>query len=225
MPLQNRVDPYGRLHAVAARGAWMGNRGVLHDEEKRIVRKWTSRRWIVCLLEFRGRRRAVFSPRRYSELFFLDEATALAAGHRPCAECRRERFREFGRAWAVGNAVAGGAGAVRADAIDRVLQSDRVAGRGEKRTYRAALAALPAGTLVERAGGPHLVASRGLLPWSFRGYGEPVRVAPSERVLVLTPRSIVRAIRGGFAPQIHESARSTIPATAPRKESRWTSTA
>jgi hypothetical protein len=95
MPLQNRVDPYGRLQAVGTRGAWMGNRGVLHDEAKKIVSAWRSKRWITCALEFRGRRREVFAPHRYSELFFLDEATSLAAGHRPCAECRRNRYKEF----------------------------------------------------------------------------------------------------------------------------------
>ncbi len=104
MPLQNRVDPYGTLHATEARGAWMGNRGVLHDASKHVVAAWRLRRWITCVLTFKERRREVFAPNRYSELFFLDEATSLAAGHRPCAECRRERYEEFRDAWAVGGA-------------------------------------------------------------------------------------------------------------------------
>ena len=99
MPLQNRVDPYGILHAVEARGAWMGNRGILHDDEKRLVVPWRLKRWITCVLIFKGRKRQVFTPHRYSELFFLDEATSFAAGHRPCAECQRERYNEFRAAW------------------------------------------------------------------------------------------------------------------------------
>src|SRR5215470_3717828 len=115
MPLQNRVDPYGRLHAVAARGAWMGNRGVLHDADKRVVAPWRLRRWITCALVYKDRRRAVFSPRRYSELFFLDEATSLSARHRPCAECRRGRYEEFRSAWAAGRGLDARPGA---DAMD-----------------------------------------------------------------------------------------------------------
>ena len=99
MPRQNRVNPFGEIIATPERGTFMGNRGVLHDEEGRIRRKWQGKRWLVCVLEFRGRKRKVMTPRRYTELFFLDEATALAAGHRPCAECRRERFKSFCYAW------------------------------------------------------------------------------------------------------------------------------
>jgi hypothetical protein len=203
MPLQNRVDPYGKLHAVAARGAWMGNRGVLHDESRRVVAAWRTRRWIACVLEFKGRRREVFAPRRYSELFFLDEATALAAGHRPCAECRRARYEEFRAAWAAGRRGAARRTLPGADAMDRVLHAERVDRRRGKRTYAARLSALPDGTMVEHAGRPHLLWARRLLPWRFEGYGAPSRVAPGTRVRVLTPRSIVAAIRAGFVPQVH----------------------
>src|ERR1700730_7874166 len=100
MPLQNRVDPFGTLIRSAARGTMMGNRGgVLHDAEREIVRGYKSRRWITCVLEFRGRHRVVMSPNRSPELFFLDEAVAFAAGHRPCAECRRGRYKAFQDAW------------------------------------------------------------------------------------------------------------------------------
>src|SRR5215472_16656696 len=100
MPLENRVDPYGTLFRTPARGTMMGNRGgVIHNDEREIVRRYRSRRWIACVLEFRGRKRIVMSPRRYTELFFLDEAVALAAGHRPCAECRRARYNAFRLAW------------------------------------------------------------------------------------------------------------------------------
>ena len=103
MPRRNRVTPLGEIVAVPERGTYFGNRGVLHDEGGRIRRPWQVRRWLICLLEFKGRHRAVMTPNRYTELFFLDEATGLAAGHRPCAECRRARFLAFRDAWAAGN--------------------------------------------------------------------------------------------------------------------------
>src|SRR3954453_2972411 len=103
MPRQNRVTPLGEIVATPERGSMMGNRGVLHDEGGRIRRPWQVRRWLICLLEFKGRHRTVMTPNRYTELFFLDEATGLAAGHRPCAECRRARFRAFRDAWAAGD--------------------------------------------------------------------------------------------------------------------------
>jgi hypothetical protein len=193
MPLQNRVDPYGSLHATEARGAWMGNRGVLHDAEKRIVRAWRLPRWITCVLSSRGRRREVFSPNRYSELFFLDEATSLAAGHRPCAECRRARYEEFREAWPHGR--------VKADEIDRVLHAERLDERGGKRTHRAVLASLPDGSMVDRERRPHLVWRGKLRPWSFSGYAPGLSLDPGTRVEVLTPPSIVRAMRAGFSPQ------------------------
>lgn len=187
----------------------MGNRGILHDEGKRVVASWRLRRWITCLLEFRGRRREVFAPHRYSELFFLDEATSLAAGHRPCAECRRGRYEGFRRAWAAGRGAAAGETLPGADAMDRVLHEERVRRGGDKVTYAERLSALPEGVFVEYRGRPHLKWGGRLLPWSFEGYGPPAE-APSvnepDRVSVLTPRSIVGAIRAGFVPQVHESA-------------------
>jgi hypothetical protein len=99
MPLQNRVDPWGRLVALNLRGTWLGNRGILHNEKKKIIAPWRHKAWVTCQLEFKGRKRQIFSPGSYSELFFLDEVTAFAAGHRPCAECRRDRYNEFKAAW------------------------------------------------------------------------------------------------------------------------------
>jgi hypothetical protein len=197
MPLQNRVDPWGRLHSVEARGAWMGNRGVLHDASRRIVRPWRLKAWIVCRLEFKGRRRRVFAPARYSELFFLDEATAFAAGHRPCAECNRERFNAFKRAWPC---------AAKAAEIDNVLHGERIAD-GEKVSYEARLDELPDAVMIERDGAGLLVRGDALHPWSFAGYGAPLPRPPgTAHVRVLTPRSMVHAIARGFAPQIHPSA-------------------
>jgi hypothetical protein len=200
MPLQNRVDPWGRLHAVEARGAWMGNRGVLHDASRRIARPWRLKAWILCRLEFKCRRREVFTPGRYSELFFLDEATAFAAGHRPCAECNRERFVAFKRAWLDGNAVRE---PVKAADIDRVLHAERIFG-AEKVTYQARLDELPDGVMIEHGGGAFLLAEDAMHRWSFNGYGAAIP-KPSGAVPVLTPRSTVGAIAAGLAPQIHPS--------------------
>jgi hypothetical protein len=206
MALQNRVDPYGRLHAIAARGTFMGNRGVLHDPDKQIVAAWRSRRWITCALSFKGRRREVFAPRRYSELFFLDEATSLAAGHRPCAECRRSRYKEFRTAWAQVNANLAPSDFPGADEIDRVLHAERVGRDGMKKTSEAVMSALPSGAMLEHQGRPFLLWEGRLRPWSFAGYGPAVDVAPTRAVLVLTPKSIVEAIRAGFIPHVHATA-------------------
>jgi len=200
---QNRVDPYGRLHAVSARGAWMGNRGVLHDANRRIVAEHRLRRWITCVLTFKDRRREVFTPNRYTELFFLDEATSLAAGHRPCAECRRSRYDEFRDAWA---SAAGRSARSSAEEIDEALHAERLDRRGAKRTYGARVASLPDGVLVEHQGRPCLLSRGALLSWSFEGYGAAIRISNDARVEVLTPKSIVRAIRSGFTPQVHAGA-------------------
>lgn len=208
MPLQNRVDPCGRLHAVAARGAWMGNRGILHDDAKRIVAPWRLKRWITCALSFKGRQRKVFTPHRYSELFFLDEATAFAAGHRPCAECRRERYEEFRAAWSAAKSAGRAAQPPGADEIDRVLHAERAMRGGGKRTWQAALAELPDGTFVEHDGHPYVIRSGMLWPWSFTGYGKPIPArAAARHVTVLTPQSIVRVFGSGFVPQVHARTR------------------
>jgi len=206
MPLQNRVDPYGRLHAVDARGAWMGNRGILHDDHRRIVSQWRLRRWITCTLSCKGRRRQVFAPHRYSELFFLDEATAFAAGHRPCAECRRPRFNEFRDAWLAANLPAVTDRYVRVEEIDRVLHAERTL-RGDKKTYEARLDELPPGTMIEYRNAPHLLWDGILRPWRFQGYAEAFEARDGgEEVVVLTPASVVRTLATGFRPQVHESA-------------------
>src|SRR4051794_2977074 len=151
-PLQNRVTPLGELVAVPERGLLYGNRGVLHDADGRIRRRYQGRRWIACRLEFRGRRRhPLLQPGRYTELFFLDEATALAAGHRPCAECRRADYDRFVALWRALHP-----GEERADAIDARLHAERLDGRGP-RTSRAAVAALRDGAMVLRDGRPRLV--------------------------------------------------------------------
>jgi hypothetical protein len=207
LPRQNRVTPFGELVATPERGTLMGNRGgCLHDPAQRIVRPFASRRWIVCLLEFKGRRRSIMTPGRYTELFFLDEATALAAGHRPCAECQRARYDAFRERWAAANADVAAVPQPRADEIDRVLHAERL-GRGRaKRTYRDRLSNVPAGAMVAddncRA---FLVHERGLLPWTPGGYAPPKPRTDDGDVSVLTPRSIVRAIAAGFPVGLHPS--------------------
>jgi hypothetical protein len=183
------------------RGTLMGNRGCLHDEEGTIRRFHSGKRWIFCRLEFKNRKRELMQPGRYTELFFLDEATAFAAGHRPCAECLRERFREFRDRWA-------GGAAVSATAVDRTLHAARIGPHRSKPTFRARIAELPDGTLVvpaPEAGqepAARLVWHGFAWRWSFAGYTEPERVDPAAEVEVLTPRSIVAAFAAGFRPAV-----------------------
>jgi hypothetical protein len=199
MALQNRVTPFGDLVAVEARGLLMGNRGRLHDGDRRIVRYAQGRRWIACLTSFRGRRRTVMTPGLYTELFFLDEAVALAAGHRPCAECRRDDYVRFRAAWAQVSED------TSADAMDLVLHADRLDGPRTKRTYREALGALPAGAYVEIDGRAWLVWNGALRAWTAAGYTER-RDAVGGEVTVITPRSMVGVIRAGYRPAAHPSA-------------------
>jgi hypothetical protein len=203
MPRQNRVTPFGDLFATPDRGTLMGNRGCLHDAEQRIRRAFDGKRWIICLLQFKGRRRRPMVPGRYTELFFLDEATALAAGHRPCAECQRQRYLTFREHWARANAVAGGPSAA---AIDEALHAERLDRQG-KRTYTDRLSRLPSGVMVaDDAGRPHLVLSGAMRAWAPSGYEPPLARSGDGEVRVLTPPSIVRAIARGYAVGLHGSA-------------------
>lgn len=207
MPRQNRVTPFGEIIVTPERGTLMGNRGVLHDADGRIRRPWQVKRWLVCMLEFRGRKRVVMAPNRYTELFFLDEATALAAGHRPCAECRHSRFGDFCQAWSRARSQ-GNSARPTAEEIDRRLHIERTNQDRSKRLFMAALDSLPSGVLVTvPAWGEHayLVLDDRLLEWSPGGYGH-CRPRPSKEVRVLTPRSTVKAIRAGYLPEIHASA-------------------
>lgn len=205
MPLQNRVTPFGEIVASEARGTLMGNRGCLHDEHRALGRRrWTTRAWVTCLLSFKGRRRQLMRPGYYTELFFLDEATALAAGHRPCAECRREAFRRFVDGWATGAGRAGER--VRAADMDRAIQAERIERWRGKITFDAPLAGLPDGVMVAAGGSAFLKWDDAVRPWSLAGYGPPTDLAPDEAVKVLTPRPIVEAIRAGYRPDVHPSA-------------------
>ena len=209
MPRQNRVTPFGDIVAVPARGTLMGNRGCLHDASGRVsgrvVRPYRTTNWIYCLLEFKGRHRQVMSPGRYTELFFLDEATALAAGHRPCAECQRGRYNEFMRCWAAGNPELVGKRKLRAPLVDTVLHKERIGPNGEKVKWRAKLGELPEGVMVtdpNREAQACLVEDSVLRSWSSNGYMESTLAPKNLKVAVLTPTSVVRAISAGFVPAL-----------------------
>jgi hypothetical protein len=195
MPLQNRVDPYGRIFRTPARGTFFGNRGgALHNDRREIVRSYTNRRWITCVLQFKDRHREVMTPGRYTELFFLDEAVAFAAGHRPCAECRRARFNAFREAW-------GGGPALRAPEIDAELHAARIDRQGRKVTYEVPLCGLPDGCFIEKDGGAWLVWRDMLLPWQPEGYGPAIPRPGDLSVTVLTPRPIVECFHRGYRPE------------------------
>lgn len=208
MPKQNRVTPRGEIIATAERGLFMGNRGRLHDAGGRIERLWEGKRWIICLLAFGGRKRTVMAPGQYTELFFLDEATAIAAGHRPCFECQRSRFTRFCDAWRRGNPSCVGAAKLTATIIDNQLHTERTTFDRSKRLFDSTLAELPGGVfvLVEPGSPPYLVCGDRLLEWTPGGYRAERRREGIGIVQVLTPESSVRAIQSGFSPGIHPTA-------------------
>jgi len=204
MPLQNRVDPFGNLFASPARGTLFGNRGgrIHRDDRTLSSRRWTSRQWICCVLSFKGRRRSVWG-RYYTELFFLDEVTALAAGHRPCFECRHADAVAFATAFGDGERTP-------APAMDRVLQSERLDGRA-KRLHRRPLDELSDGAMIvlsQNTAGA--VRGEHLLPWTPFGYGPPWPRPEKIDVEVLTPPSILSALARGYRPAWHESAESGL---------------
>jgi hypothetical protein len=210
MTFQNRVDPWGRIFRTPARGSFMGNRGgALHNEQQEIVRQYNGQRWITCVLEFKGRYRKVMTPRRYTELFFLDEAVAFAAGHRPCAECRRSRFNAFVEAWKHRDAEAPGR-IVRATEIDAELHRARIDGAKSKVTYEASMDSLPNGCFVEISGGAHLVWDDALFLWAPEQYVKRQRRPAGLTVTVLTPVPTVECFRAGYAPQVHGSCLTTL---------------
>ncbi len=199
MPLQNRVTPFGELIAVPARGQFMGNRGGrLHDEKRRLgSRRWTSRQWICCQLEFHARHRKVWGD-SYSELFFLDEVTALAAGHRPCFECRRQEAERFAALFA------GKGKRASAAAMDKALHAQRLDGRA-KRLHRRNIDTLPDAAMIVLGGEPFAVRSQRLLAWTPRGYDRSRHRPRGRPVEVLTPPAILAVLRRGYAPQWHPS--------------------
>jgi len=196
MPFQNRVTPFGDLIATPARGTLTGNRGVLHNRQRVLTRRrWTTRAWIACLLEFKGRHREIMTPGRWTELFFLDEATAFAAGHRPCGECRRQDYVRFKRLWCAAN---GGDAAAPIHPVDDQLHAERIA--RPRTTWQARLGDLPEGAMIVEEGEVWLLAGEGLLRWSPSGYRDRRPGWPEAPVAVLTPRSVVAAFAAGYRP-------------------------
>lgn len=204
MPLQNRVDPFGFLHAVSARGLFMGNRGGCFHRADRTLkdRRWASRQWIICVLDFKGRKRALMQPGLYTELFFLDEATALAGGHRPCFECRRADASAFREALTARGVVEAGA---RAGDLDRLIAGEmQDVLTGARAREAVTPAGLPDGAMYAVDGSAFLKMGDHARPWSFEGYG-PARPLHA-RGLRLTPRATCEALHAGFNPVLHPTA-------------------
>jgi hypothetical protein len=200
MPRRNRVTPEGEIVADPARGTLMGNRGRLHRADGTPAGSlWTTKAWIACCLSFGNRRRTIMAPGSYTELFFLDEATAYAAGHRPCAECRRADFRAFMALWETEF------GPGRAPGVDAALHAARVRRDRTKITFEAAAEGLPDGTMIRLEAGPALLLGDAALPWTTVGYGLP-RPRPGGTARVLTPQPIVALLRAGLRPGLHASA-------------------
>jgi hypothetical protein len=228
MPLQNRVTPTGEIVADASRGLMMGNRGCLHGQGRSLgVSRWRSKLWICCLLDYKGVQRDPMPPGRWTALFFLDEATALSAGHRPCAYCRRPDYLAFTQAWRAARQLPQPPLAAEMDAA---LHRERTDRSRHKLSYPADIADLPDGVMVRIDGGPGLLIGGQVHPWSFRGYGAPpparlpVPSSPSPftagpgEVEVLTPPSIVAAITAGYRPLVHYSALADDPPPGVRSQ-------
>jgi hypothetical protein len=203
MPLQNRVTPSGDIIVDPHRGLFTGNRGIIHDPATKTLlkRRWASPAWITCVCEFRGRRREVMGGRSWTELFFLDEATSFAAGHRPCFFCRRDDALKFRAAWAEGNGIA----SVFAREIDAVLHGERLADRKKRlHVLPTLLERLPDGAMVRSGDASYLMAQGKALQWSPAGYREAS--GPIKGAMLLTPPSTVRAFAAGYRPVLHPSA-------------------
>jgi hypothetical protein len=201
MPLQNRVTPTGEIIATAHRGLFVGNRGIIHDPAtKTLLRKrWSCPAWLICVLAFRGRRREVMAGRSWTELFFLDEATAFAAGHRPCFFCRREDASCFRAAWEQGNGVK----ELHAPEMDAVLHRERLASGKALHPLPMKIENLPDGAMVQDKDDSFLIAGGGALKWSPAGYTRADRDLKAAKLL--TPPSTVRAFMAGYRPLLHPS--------------------
>lgn len=212
MPLQNRVDPFGEIHAVPERGMFTGNRGIIHDPETRTLlkKRWALPAWIICVCEFKGKKREPMGRNRpggaggigkpgWTELFFLDEVTALAAGHRPCFFCRRDRAKDFLARFGQASGIA----EPRAPMIDKRLHRERLASGGKGKVLAAGeLASLPDGAMVAVDGVPHALRSGWLLPWSFGGYGPATTISSmgGEPFRLVTPPTTVAVLAAGYRP-------------------------
>ena len=206
MPLQNRVTPEGTIVATPERGLYMGNRGGrFHRPDKTLTdRRWASKAWITCRTSFRGRQRRIMNPRSYTELFFLDEATSLAAGHRPCAECRRADFNNFMLLWAARD---GRISRAYVEEVDTILHRERIDELKGQRRFTAPYSDLPDGTFVSLSGEPYLAHGRKLYLWTAGGYAKSRAKPRSGDADVLTPKGIMAVLEQGYEPVLHPSMR------------------
>lgn len=213
MQRRNRVDPFGNLIATPARGTLMGNRGCLHDDNGRLIKVWARLPWVTCVLDYKGRHRQIMAPGKYTELFFLDEATALSAGHRPCGTCQKARYEEFKRLWLATNATGRHTAANSIADIDAFIHAERYASAGEKAVWKAAIGELPEGVVYLRSSDPNqpwLKWQGAMQQWSPEGYSHAEPLDDKEPVRVITPKSIVRTLTAGFKPRVHPSAGGAI---------------
>ena len=199
MPLQNRVLPTGEIVALPARGTLTGNRGIIHRDDKTLgTSRWSHHAWICCTLDWQGRKRPVMTGRNWTELFFLDEATAFAAGHRPCGYCRRAAYRAYVQAWgrATGKTPS-------AKSMDKILHPARVTRERKQVRFEAPLRRLPDGAMIQMNNEAALILNGALHPYTPDGYATPIVANPDTIVTVLTPEPTVAVLQAGYKPQIH----------------------
>jgi hypothetical protein len=215
MPLQNRVTPFGDIISTNARGTLMGNRGCLHNNNQQIVKNYESEAWITCCLYYKGQKRKIMSPKKYTELFFLDEATSFSAGHRPCSLCRHQDYLQFKNTWLKANSDNYNIVDSKIQTIDSIIHSERIDKDGNKITYIDNLSFLPDGSFVclfDDLKTYYLYFNNFLLKWNDSGYSDKITSHINQQVIVLTPKSIVNTFRHGYKPQIHESALNLLNA-------------
>ena len=210
MPLQNRVNPFSTLISTPERGAWTGNRGVIHNEHKEIIKNHAVKYWITCVLKYKNARRSVMTPNRWTEVFFLDEATAFAAGHRPCGFCRHADFKRFKDLWIKANGEQYGLTTkTKMDIIDAIIHQERLDKNGVQKTFKSTLTALPDGTFItlDEVDKAYLWFEQNLYEWSFSGYTKVSPFDKNREVTVLTPLSYVAVFKAGYVPEVHFSAK------------------
>ena len=200
--LQNRIDPFGNIIRTPAKGAWMGNRGILHDDKKEIRHLFRLKAWITCKLEYKGNRREVMSPNTWTELFFLDEATAFSAGHRPCFFCRNQEAKNFKAHWIKGNPGYGFTYNTSVQELDSILHRERIGEDKQKRTHEEEINLLPNGSFISIQGQPYLVNDTHLHLWTPFGYEQCIDRPAFGKIVLITPPTIVNAFRAGYLPQM-----------------------
>ena len=203
MPFQNRVQPTGDILADPARGDFIGNRGIIHRDDQTLgTARWSHHAWICCTLNWQDRKRPMMQGRNWTELFFLDEATAMAAGHRPCGYCRRADYLRFVDAWAEHAGTR-----PKAPQMDKALHAARIVPRTRKQLrHLAPLRDLPEGAMILRDGTAYLLLQDAVLPYRRAHYGPPQRRSRTETVTVLTPVPMLNVLRAGYIPALHASA-------------------